>query len=279
MISFKSRKWLEIILIILVAALCNIYIGILLHHGQPDRATAPNRLPVAISKAIAPPKQKNDTEAESLVFRVPKPLQGKTIAQVKAKDASKPVIALTFDDGPWQKNTPKILEILKQEQIKATFFWIGKMVENSPQIAKQVVAEGHAIGNHTWHHWYRWMKPAIAAQEIESTASIIYKVTGVKTALFRPPGGVLTNGLANYAKKKNYAVVMWSDDSKDYRPYSKARLVRNVLRQIKSGGIVLMHDGGGDRKRTVEALPQIIATLKERGYQFVTVPELLEMKS
>jgi peptidoglycan-N-acetylglucosamine deacetylase len=261
----------------LVAALCNIYIGILLHHGQPDRATAPNRIPVVIPKAIVLPKQQKDTEAESVVFGVPKPLQGKTIARVKAKDTSHPVIALTFDDGPWQQNTPKILEILKREQIKATFFWIGKMVENSPQIAKQVVAEGHAIGNHTWHHWYRRMKPAIAAQEIESTASIIYKVTGVKTALFRPPGGILTNGLANYAKKENYAVVMWSDDSKDYRPYSTARLVRNVLRQIKSGGIVLMHDGGGDRKHTVEALPKIIATLKKRGYEFVTVPELLEM--
>lgn len=279
MIYLKSKKWIEIILIILVAALCNIYIGILLHHTQPDRGAIPKHIQVDVPKPTASPKPKTHVEDERLVFKVPQPLQGKIFQQGNLSAAPQPVIALTFDDGPWGKTTPKILAILKREQVKATFFWIGKMVQAAPQTAKQVVAEGHAIGNHTWHHWYGKMNRAIAAREIESTATTIYKTTGVKTALFRPPGGILTNGVADYAKNKNYAVVMWSDDSKDYRPYSTQRLIRNVLRQVKSGGIVLMHDGGGDRKHTVAALPQIIATLKERGYQFVTVPELLEMQA
>jgi chitin deacetylase len=102
---------------------------------------------------------------------------------------------------------------------------------------------------------------------------------GVKTSLFRPPYGILNNGVADYAKKNNYAVLMWSDDSIDYRRPPVSRLVNNVLKDAKPGGIVLMHDGGGDRSHTVKALPQIITSLKQHGYKFVTIPELLEMQA
>ncbi|MFQ4143916.1 polysaccharide deacetylase family protein [Chlorogloeopsis sp. ULAP02] len=93
----------------------------------------------------------------------------------------------------------------------------------SPQIAKLEVADGHAIGNHTWYHWYRHMNLSVAAREIESTATAIYQIMGVKTFLFRPPYGILNNGVADYAQKNNYAVLMWSDDSINYRrpPVSK----------------------------------------------------------
>lgn len=99
MLSFNSRRWIEIILIILVAALCNIYIGILLHHAQPDRAVVTNRIPIAILQPTAPSQQKIDLEDEKLVFRVPQPLQGRTIAQGNLSNVPQPVIALTFDDG------------------------------------------------------------------------------------------------------------------------------------------------------------------------------------
>ena len=121
------------------------------------------------------------------------------------------------------------------------------------------------------------MNESTAAHEIEDTANLIYKTTGVKTSVFRPPGGVLNNGVADYAKKENYVTVMWSVDSIDYRPLTSQQIINNVMRRVKPGGIVLMHDGGGNRSSTVKALPQIIAQLKKQGYSFASVPELLEM--
>ncbi|ALF54547.1 polysaccharide deacetylase [Nostoc piscinale CENA21] len=210
---------------------------------------------------------------------ISKEFQGQTIYQAKLPITDK-VIALTFDDGPGPKNTTQILEILKQNHIKATFFLVGQMVSFHPQIVKQIAAEGHVLGNHTWHHWYRRMDVATAASEINRTADLIYKLTGVKTTLFRPPGGFLHNGLVDYAKSQKYAIIMWSDESGDsQRRGQTPTLIKNVVKSAKPGGIVLMHDGGGNRSRTVKALPQVIADLKAKGYKFVTIPELMEMET
>jgi chitin deacetylase len=156
---------------------------------------------------------------------------------------------------------------------------VGMQVQKYPQLLKQVVANGHAIGNHTWSHQYDHYNATAAAREIDRTAEIVYKTTGVKTSLFRPPAGILNNGLVTYAHEKKYAVVMWSVDSKDWRSRRTTRqaFIDNVLKEAKPGGIVLLHDGGGDRSNTVQALPQLISQLKKHGYKFVTVPELLEI--
>jgi len=229
-------------------------------------------------------------EAEKVKFlNLPLPLQfqGKIIRQIKLNTQDKAIaqgeplkaIALTFDDGPWPEITSQVLDILKGNNVKATFFVVGKQVQKYPQLLKQVVAEGHAIGNHTWSHQYGPYNESTAAREIEDTATLIYQTTGVKTSLFRPPAGILNNGLVTYAQQQNYGVVMWSVDSKDWRsrPTRTPAFIDNVLKEAKPGGIVLLHDGGGDRSATIKALPQLIAQLKKRGYQFVTVPELLEM--
>jgi peptidoglycan/xylan/chitin deacetylase (PgdA/CDA1 family) len=224
-------------------------------------------------------QSQSSAKVENLNFSVPAKLQGTTIYHVQPSNNEK-VIALTIDDGPWPNTTLQMLDILKQNDVKATFFWVGQALQANPEIAKQVVAQGHAIGNHTWHHWYRRMDQATAKSEIERTNELIYKTTGVKTTLFRPPGGVLNNGLAAYAKSQKYTVVMWSQTSADTDPRAKSQVfVKNVLRDAKPGSIVLMHDGGGDRQRTVQALPEIISKLKQQGYRFVTVPELLEMQN
>ncbi|MEG4506395.1 polysaccharide deacetylase family protein [Microcoleus sp. F6_B4] len=207
---------------------------------------------------------------------VPDQFQGTTIRYAKL-DSKHKAIALTFDDGPWPKTTTQILDILKENNIKATFFWVGKYLQNSPEIGKQVAAAGHAIGNHTWSHEYLQYNEDGAAREIDRTSSLIEDLTGIQTSMFRPPGGILNNGLTAYAQKKNYAVVMWSADSFDWRTLTES-LIDNVMRQANSGGIVLMHDGGGNRARTVKALPEIIARLRKEGYIFVTVPELLQMQ-
>ncbi|WP_016950835.1 polysaccharide deacetylase family protein [Anabaena sp. PCC 7108] len=233
---------------------------------------------VSIPENQTNPKSQSTAKTENLNFTVPPQFQGKTVYKVEPKNNEK-VIALTIDDGPWPKTTVEMLDILKQNDIKATFFWVGTSLKNHPEIAKQVVAEGHAIGNHTWNHLYKRMDAATAKSEIEKTNELIYQTTGVKTSFFRPPGGYLNNGLAAYAKSQKNSVVMWSVTSADTDPRAKYQVfVKNILRDAKPGAIVLMHDGGGNRERTVKALPEIINGLKQQGYRFVTIPELLEME-
>ncbi len=214
---------------------------------------------------------------QSLLSAAPSSFDGKVIYEIKPV-GNKKVIALTFDDGPWKKTTQQTLDILKKNNIKATFFVVGSALQNNPQLGKQIIAEGHAIANHTWNHWYHFMNPQAAAMEIDRTSDLIYKVTGVKTNLFRPPGGHLSNGLVAHAKRNKYATLMWSADSRDFQRPAPATMVNTVLKNARPGGIVLLHDGGGDRTNTVKALPQIITKLKQQGYSFVTIPELLELE-
>ncbi|MEH1906982.1 MAG: polysaccharide deacetylase family protein [Nostoc sp.] len=216
-------------------------------------------------------------QTKGLSYAVPLRFQGEVVQSAKLIPEHK-VIALTFDDGPWPESTAQVLDILKQNQIKGTFFLIGQNVKNYPGLVKREIAEGHVIGNHTWHHWYQFLNPQAAAYEIDHTADLIYQVTGIKTNLFRPPGGIMHNGVADYARNSKYAIILWSSDSADYSRPAVPKLINNVFRKAKPGGIVLMHDGGGNRSKTVQALPEIIANFRKQGYSFVTIPELLEMQ-
>ncbi|BAY99113.1 polysaccharide deacetylase [Tolypothrix tenuis PCC 7101] len=279
----KSSVRRGIIFIPLIAGVCTFGAGLYWLMGRTDHQMHIHKSKSLTAKALINQQDlafNGDAVAstDSHIFEVPKAFQGKVVEQLPVTDKNK-VIALTFDDGPAPKYTEQILGILKKENIKATFFCVGEMVHYFPQIVKEEVAAGNAIGNHTWHHWYRKMNPTIAQREIESTATQIYETTGVKTSLFRPPFGILNNGVADYAKKNNYAILMWSDDSQDYRRPPVSRLVNNVIKGAKPGGMILMHDGGGNRSNTVKALPEIIDTLKKRGYSFVTVPELLAIQA
>jgi peptidoglycan-N-acetylglucosamine deacetylase len=271
----------------------------LIQDGTPNSEVAEEKLLVAqtnqaYKKVIA--KLVQQEKVRRLNTPIPAQFQGKTFKQIKlnsnykivAQGASaKPTeqsktlkpIALTFDDGPWPNTTGQVLDILKKNNVKATFFIVGRQVQTYPQILKRIVADGHALGNHSWSHQYHRYDSAGAAREIDQTTQLVYKLTGIKTVLFRPPGGILNNGLAAYAQQKKYAVVMWSADSLDWRYGRPATLTDRVLKEASAGGIVLMHDGGGNRSKTVQALPQVIAQLKKRGYTFVTVPELMEMQN
>jgi peptidoglycan-N-acetylglucosamine deacetylase len=213
-------------------------------------------------------------------FDVPKNFQAKTIKEVSVPGSEK-VIALTYDDGPWPETTEQILATLKQENIKATFYVIGQPLKSFPEIGKKVLAEGHVIANHTLHHWYKKMSPLVAQREIEDTAKIIKEVLNVETEYFRPPGGVLTNGLVAYAQQHNQSVNMWSVDSGDSQPKrpSVEAMVKTVVSGATPGGIVLRHDGGGSHVNTAKATPIIIAKLRAQGYKFVTIPELLQIAS
>lgn len=214
-------------------------------------------------------------QTEAMNFTVPEYFRGKTINSVPLPSGRK-VIALTFDDGPLDPYTNDILYILENNNVKATFFMIGRSVQAFPNRAKHVQMKGHALANHTWSHPYAQQTAASAAAQIDNTDTWIKQTTGFTSTLFRPPGGFLNNGLAGYAAQKGQVVVMWSADSKDY--YASApTIIKRVMADASPGGIVLFHDGGGNRTQTILALPFIIKQLREQGYEFVTVPELLKL--
>ncbi|MGL5063366.1 MAG: polysaccharide deacetylase family protein [Microcoleus sp.] len=225
----------------------------------------------------SPPPTPAPTPTEQpLIFAPPAQFRGQIVYEANISNSK--VIALTFDDGP-SPDTLKILEVLQQHNTVATFFCLGRNLREYPEIAKKVVQAGNAIGNHTWHHYYHNVTEKTASNEIDYTGIHIHRSTGTKSLLFRPPGGYLNNGFADYAKKKNYVVVMWSIDPKDYLQQSPSTIANTVIYQAKSGAIVLLHDGGGPRYNTVKALNLIIPQLKQQGYRFVTVPQLLEMQA
>jgi chitin deacetylase len=225
----------------------------------------------------SPPPTTAPTPTEQpLIFAPPEQFRGQIVYQANISNSK--VIALTFDDGP-SPETLKVLEVLQQHNTVATFFCLGRNLREYPEIAKRIVQAGNAIGNHTWHHYYHNVTEQTASNEIDYTGIHIYRSTGTKSLLFRPPGGHLNNGFAAYAKKKNYVVVMWSIDPKDYLQPPASTIANTVISQAKSGAIVLLHDGGGSRQQTIQALSIIIPKLKQQGYRFVTIPQLLQMQA
>jgi peptidoglycan/xylan/chitin deacetylase (PgdA/CDA1 family) len=279
----KSFAWKKLTFLSLIIASSCVGVNRLLSQSasknqQQLQASQTQIIPAAQQPQVTPDSLTKINQHAAMSEEIPKEFHGRTIYQAKVNKNEK-FIALTFDDGPWPTTSKQILDILQENNIKATFFVVGKMVQEHPDITQRIVNDGHAIANHTWSHHYHRVNRATAAQEIDRTADIIYQTTGVKTNLFRPPGGFLKNGLAAYAKEKDYAVMMWSVVSADTDKRAKPQAyVKNVLKNAKPGGIVLMHDGGGDRRRTVEALPKIISGLRDKGYTFVTIPELLNMQ-
>jgi peptidoglycan-N-acetylglucosamine deacetylase len=255
-----------------IAALVGIFLGASQLFGS---STLEAMAKVGVADSVS--ASRKVLESIPIEFAVPTGFEAKTLKEVTLPTEKK-LIALTFDDGPWPKTTEEILATLKKENVKATFFMIGQPLQSFPEIGKKVVAGGHEIANHTVHHWYHKMSAVVAQREIDDTNKIIEKYLNVKTNYFRPPGGVLTNGLVTYAHKLNDAVLMWSDDSGDSQPRrpTPATIVKNVLAQAKPGGIVLMHDGGGNHEGTAKALPEVIEKLRAQGYQFATITELLE---
>ena len=200
--------------------------------------------------------------------------RGKEVSSVPVNPKNK-VFALTFDDGPWPEYTRKILAILKANKVKATFFMVGQEVSRRPEIAREVRDAGHSIGNHSWDHPSR---PRDPIAQVMRTDAIIKKELGFRPTIFRPPYGIMKNGMAGQAMKLHDPVLLWSADSEDWKKPGADKIVSNVVNYAHPGGISLMHDGGGARYQDVEALPIIISTLRSQGYRFVTIPELLKLR-
>lgn len=197
------------------------------------------------------------------------------VKRFKAPNSDK-VVALTFDDGPWPAQTEQILNILKAERVKATFFVVGKQAYRYPRAMRRIVNEGHLVGNHTQgHQILDEVGPSAVRQQISEGQVAIQKTTGVRARWFRPPGGHLSAAVGAETARHGLALAMWSVDPQDWRQPDGRVLGPELVRTVKPGSIVLLHDGGGTRAGTVWALPGVIRELKRQGYTFVTLDELM----
>ena len=183
------------------------------------------------------------------------------------------VVALTFDDGPNPATTNQALDTLSKYGIKATFFVLGKNVSGNEEILKRMKSDGHVIGNHSWSH------PVLsklsldeAKKQITDTEDALTKVLGSSSKLMRPPYGAITDDIRN---SLDLSFIMWDVDSLDWKSKNEASILTEIQRQVKNGSIILMHD---IHVETVNALPKVIDYLKEQGYEFVTVPEMLHSR-
>ncbi|MDY0087545.1 MAG: polysaccharide deacetylase family protein [Coriobacteriia bacterium] len=190
-------------------------------------------------------------------------------------DPSTKIVALTFDDGPWPAQTEQVLDILAQNDVKASFFMVGHQVEKYPTIAKRAADEGHMVGNHTQNHIILTRQDSeVTRKQITDGSLTIRDKTGVLPRWFRPPGGGMNMSVVSEAKRMKMDVAMWDVDPQDWRKPSTDAMLADVLAHVKPGAVVLMHDGGGDRSHTIAVLPRLIKELKAQGYIFVTLDQM-----
>ncbi|MFW6266681.1 MAG: polysaccharide deacetylase family protein [Halanaerobiales bacterium] len=187
-------------------------------------------------------------------------------------------IALTFDDGPEENNTPAILDILAEKDVRATFFLLGEHIELFPEIVNRIKNEGHQLGNHSWSHPNFREKDSntVIEKEIKKTSRKIENITGVYPKLLRPPFGAILDQTIETLKKDNWKIVNWSIDSLDWNTprNNHHKIIQKVQKLHHPGGIILMHNNMNSQS-TVDALPALIDTLREKGYEFNTIDELL----
>jgi len=198
-----------------------------------------------------------------------------------ANNSTKKLIALTFDDGPHIQYTEEVLNILKKNNIKATFFVIGGNVKNHPELLKKTFADGNLIGNHSYTHPnLSKIDSKLITKELNRANDIIYKTIHVYPTLMRPPYGACDTHCDKVANTLGFKKINWDYlvNDWDVNKTTAGIIATNIIKHAGPGKILSMHDGGGNREKTVKALPSIIATLKKEGYQFVTVAELLNTK-
>lgn len=190
------------------------------------------------------------------------------------------VIALTFDDGPHPLYTEKILDLLKKYDAKATFFVIGENLKLYKETVKKAVDEGHEIGNHTYTHPHlSGLNEEELLQEIKKNEYLIEALTKKPTSLFRPPEGYCGKSVRTLIKERGYRAILWDVDTRDWAGTSAAEIIKMVQETVHPGSILLFHDYTGKQSATLAALTVLLPWLKEEGYLFVTVSELLNYSS
>ncbi len=182
-------------------------------------------------------------------------------------------IALTFDDGPHPDFTPQLLAILRQQQVPATFFVVGEMAEEHPDLVQAIAADGHCLGNHTYHHTrLPGLSEGTIATEIKACGLVLQDLTGQAPCWFRPPGGESSPRVAMVARALGYRVVLWDVLPGDTARPQAGLIGGRMMGEARPGSIILLHSGVPE---TVEVLPWVIFGLRACGFRFVTLDELL----
>ncbi|MDL2280483.1 polysaccharide deacetylase family protein [Selenomonadales bacterium OttesenSCG-928-I06] len=194
------------------------------------------------------------------------------------------IIALTFDDGPYSPYTEQILDVLKEKNVKATFFIVGHNAASNPEIVKRIVSEGHQIGNHTYNH-IDLLKTSNKEmiEELSSTNKILFEITGQEVKIMRPPFGAKDANVVKTAQEKGLQVITWSVDGKDWLNRGVDITSNEILTKATSGDIILLHDGDevkseNSREQTVIVTKIIVDELIKQGYELTTVDKLLEKR-
>jgi len=197
-------------------------------------------------------------------------------------------VALTYDDGPNPPYTDRILDVLRAEHVHATFFLVGRAVVAHPALARRIVADGNAVGDHSWSHAHLYLaSPRAIRADLERTSDAIVAATGVRPRYMRPPFGARDFAVVDAAHALGLDVVMWSAPlPRDWEQPGTATIVRRVLAGVHDGGIIVLHDGDRgiacaprdarcDRSQEIAATRDIIEALRARGYRFVTIDRLV----
>lgn len=188
------------------------------------------------------------------------------------------IVAVTIDDGPHDKATPRMLEALRDTGIKATFFILGKSAEEYPDLVRQVIADGHEIATHGYSHRNMARMSRAECEEEWEKAEHVLAEFGVQTDLFRPPGGAYGEVLVEGAKERGYHIILWDVDPRDWQVPSDDTIVERIMAEVRPGSIILLHDGQYPI-HSADALRKVADRLKADGYSFVTVSEMMGMSA
>ncbi|WP_143883202.1 polysaccharide deacetylase family protein [Chryseobacterium binzhouense] len=185
-------------------------------------------------------------------------------------------VALTFDDGPTEF-TPKFLDLLKENSVKATFFCIGKQIQKYPEIFQRIISEGHTIGNHTYSHSKNtgFLSTSKMIEEIEKCDEVMLKIGNIKTNLYRPPFGVTNPNIAKAIKKTKKNSIGWNVRSLDTVIIDEKKILRRVTKDLKRGSIILLHDTS---EKTYQVLLELLLFLEREKYSTFTVDSLIKLK-
>lgn len=190
-------------------------------------------------------------------------------------------LALTFDDGPNDLHSLRLLEVLAKHDVEATFFMIGRYVRQHPRITREIAQAGHVVGNHTFAHPLLILKSeAEIRRELGACHDALQDVIGEHSNLFRPPFGGRRPAVLRVARELRLETIMWNVSGRDWNASSAGEIERKVAKQIRGGDVVLLHDGGHtqmgvDRSQTVIATDRLISTYKSYGYEFVTISQMM----
>jgi len=241
-------------------------------------SAAPAPVAPAASAPVAPATK---PQAPAPVLSVPTDVPAPTAAgapkiTVSQCNVDGPHIAITFDDGPHGTNTPRLLDMLKQRKIHATFFMVGQCVAEYPAIVKRMVAEGHEVANHSWSHpQLSSMTEASVREQLQRTHDAIIAACGVAPKTMRPPFGAFTARQRAWSHGEwGYKCILWDVDPLDWKVRNAEHVKNEILKAAVPGSIILAHD---IHKSTIDAMPETLDGLLAKGFKFVTVSELLAM--